>query len=147
MKRLRNLLALAAAALLAAGCAPQHMAKPSQDSERLAAILDLEDESQFVGTQRCLSTYAYDSVEILDDQHLLFQDQGKAWVNRLRTRCPQLRPHETLVFELNSSNLCELDKVATANRMFLWWTKGPSCPLGEFKEISQPQAQLLSEAF
>ncbi|MDX1571304.1 MAG: DUF6491 family protein [Xanthomonadales bacterium] len=151
MKRLLKgsecLLAAVAAALFAVGCSPAHMAKPSDNGDRLAALVDLEDETQYVATQKCLSRLAYQSVEVLNEQHLLFEDFDEVWVNRLRARCPQLNRHDTMIFEMHSSRLCELDTVSPADRMMFWWRKAPPCTLGDFKKLAPAAAQRVTEAY
>lgn len=137
--------ALALAALLAAGCA----GNPARNEQLDSVLAQFDTDTDYAATERCLPTFRYDTVEVLDEQHLLFKSrQGdKYWLNKLRQRCAGLRPNDTLYFELRDNRVCSLDMVSVVDRTFFFWQRtGPSCGLGEFHELTEPQAQLIREA-
>jgi len=130
--------------LVLVGCA----AGGGERQQRISDALDqLTTDTEYAATERCLSTFDYDQVEVLDDRHLLFRDRNRYWLNELRSRCPGLRRHDTLLFERRSPQLCALDTAAVVQRfLFFWQRTGPTCTLGDFHQLTEPQAALLREA-
>lgn len=145
MRSFSSSLAGALALALLAGCA----GNPARNEQLDSVLAQFDTDTEYAATERCLPTYRYDSVEVLDEQHLLFKSrQGDTyWLNRLRQRCPGMRPNDTLSFELRDNRVCSLDMVSVVDRtFFMWQTIGPTCGLGEFHELTEPQAQLIREA-
>jgi len=98
--------------------------------------------------ERCLSTHAYRSVDILDDQHMLFRGSGgKLWLNRLRHRCLGLRPNDILRFELRSNRVCELDTFQSYDSFGLASRFSGNCTLGAFQPVTPEQAEAIQIAF
>jgi hypothetical protein len=115
-------------------------------------------ESDYVDSDRCISSDAYRKVEVLDDRHLLFLGRrGVVWLNQLRYACVGLGGGGALVFQMRSRNLCDMDGFSsvpgsagdvtrgTINRA------GPAAPgircmLGHFEEITEAQAGVLRKA-
>ena len=116
-------------------------------AERLQAILtETLPESEYRELTRCLSTRVYRRVEILSDQYLIFKgSRNRVWVNRLRHRCPGLRRHHILKFDLFGQNICDMDRVSAIDRSF--GDISASCSLGPFEEIDEQRAAALKEAF
>lgn len=132
-------------AVLIAGCA----SNGSERQARVASALDeIEGANAYADTEQCLPTYRYDSVEILDDKHLLFEDRnGKdVWLNELRAACPGLRPRDTLAFQMRGSSLCKLDRAEVIERILFWQRTGASCSLGEFHELTEAQTSTVKQA-
>ena len=125
------------------GCA----SAPERDEQVANALQQLEG-AEYAATERCLSTFQYDQVEVLDQQHLLFQSNTgqEVWLNTLRTRCPGLRDDDVLAFEMTGNRLCSLDTATVMERFLFWQRTGPTCSLGEFQELTEAQAELLREA-
>lgn len=127
---------LAASAILLAGllsaCASTP-AEPDAEAARLHALMSVGAENGM----RCLSVSQYDSVQILNEQMLLFKGTGnRVWANELRNRCPGMRKDDVLIFELRGSQVCSLDSVTPTRPGFLGWPHaGPKCSLGEFIEF------------
>ena len=131
MKRLAMLLAIAG--LLPAGVAG-------------AEITDIEvlPESEYVESQRCLRVHAYQSVEVLDEQRLIFKGRaGKVWLNQLKARCQGLRRRMTLEFTRRGSRLCELDDVRGVDQDYR--PMSARCALGAFEPITEQQLDLLED--
>ncbi|MGA0838864.1 MAG: DUF6491 family protein [Pseudomonadales bacterium] len=140
---------------LLAGCASSDaveerkaQAAATQESvdQILAAPLGAE---AYAKTERCLSTAQYDSVEILDDRHVLFKGIGKrVWLNELRSRCIGLDPRSTPVIRLRDSQLCDMDTFqGVDSTMGIWTRSSATCSLGKFTAITPEQAEALRAAF
>jgi hypothetical protein len=140
----RNLAGCVPLLLLAlAGCA----AGGGERQQRISDALEqLTTDTEYADTKRCLSSLAYDQIEVLDDRHLLFRDRNEYWLNELRSRCPGLTRNDTLLFERRSSQLCALDSAEVVERFLFWRRTGPVCTLGEFHELTEAQAELLRRA-
>lgn len=142
---------IACMTLLVAGCA----GAPTQEEaeEHRQAVEDILSgpmaSEEYGEAQRCLPTYSYRSVEILDDRHVLFEGSGdKAWLNTLRNRCVGLRPNATLEFELRNNRVCELDTFQAVDNFFMFWQQSSgTCVLGDFQPVSQEQVEALEAAF
>lgn len=134
---------VAAGALLLGGCA----SAPERDQQVASALQQLEG-ADYAATKRCLSTFEYDRVEVLDQQHLLFESNTgrQVWLNTLRTKCPGLREDDVLAFEMRGNRLCSLDTATVMERFLFWQRTGPTCSLGEFQQLTEGQAALLREA-
>lgn len=118
--------------------------QPLTVEEILASAPKPEDYSDPV---TCLNRYAYDDVEVINRDLLLFHGRrGKVWLNRLRNACIGLRRDDTLAFDMRDSRLCDLDTFASVDTF-----GGPlertsaRCSLGKFEPVSPEQAQLLKE--
>ena len=107
---MKNLCALMV--VLLGGCAgdatkPDYEAQEESIDQILTQPLA---ENEYAEQVRCLATYTYNSVEILDSRHVVFKGPGgRYWLNRLRNRCLGLRRNDTLKFELRTSQICDLD--------------------------------------
>lgn len=130
--------------LLAAGCA----GGPAPDRQRMESALQQLDADSYAATENCLSSVEYDTVEVLDEQHMLFQGTGKddVWLNQLRQRCPGLREDDTLAFDMQGDRLCSLDTVTVVNHFMFWRRTGPTCALGKFNKLTDAQAGLVRQA-
>jgi hypothetical protein len=125
------------------GCA----SNDRERDQRLATVLnELDTDTEYTSTRRCLSNY--DSVEVLDDRHLLFKPAtgDDLWLNTLRSRCPGLRRNDTLLFRKTSNRLCNLDSAEVIDRFLFWRRTGPVCSLGEFHQLTENQAALIRQA-
>ena len=142
MTSLLRILVIAAAFLLA-GCAtrPEHTERITRN-DRITAVLN---KATYLESKRCLSTRDYDSVTVLDKDRLLFSDRNEAWVNVMRSSCPYLQNYDTVVLDLTTNRACSLDFVYGVDRFFMRWQRGPSCTLGEFHRISEPDLARLNE--
>ena len=131
-----------AVVFLLAGCASQDTKEPRERyTSELSKFLKTRDEGIYDRTERCLSLWRNYSVEVIDDEHLLFRRRNELWINKLRSRCPQLsgRSHEVLSFDVTSGNmLCNLDTVREIDRNIGGWSGGVACGLGEFHRVAEP---------
>jgi len=134
---------LTTGAVLLGGCA----SAPERDAQVANALQQLEG-ADYAATERCLSTFEYDQVEILDDQHLLFESNTgqEVWLNTLRNRCPGLRKDDVLAFDMNGNRLCSLDTATVMERFLFWQRTGPTCSLGEFQQLTEAQSSVVRDA-
>jgi len=148
----KKLLGIGAAVLAGlAGCAgsgptPEQEAAAAAAQETIEEILSTPlDSEEYVKTQRCLSTHSYNSVEILDDRHVLFKGIGdRYWINQLRQRCVGLRRNSTPVFRLRDSQICDMDTFQGVDNMFGMWSRSTAtCSLGSFTPITREQADTI----
>ena len=143
---IRSLIFCFAAVVLVAGCATNpEPPEPLSVDEILSTAAGLETYGE---PQNCLRLTDYRKVEILDRQNLLFWGSGKrVWLNRLRTPCIGLRPRATLLLELSTSQVCNLDSVTAVESSFRFWRRASAtCGLGQFEPISVEQAKALKAA-
>ena len=129
--------------LLLAACAtkPEHTERLTRN-DRVSAVLN---KATYLETKRCVSTRDYDSVTVLDKDRVLFSGRKEAWVNVLRSSCPYLQNYDTIVLDLTTNRVCNLDFVYGVDRFFFRWQRGPSCTLGDFHKISEPDLARLNE--
>lgn len=147
MKRSRFL--VAAVSIAAAGSITSCASEPSApDSNELPVLERLTTDTRYTPTQRCLSTFEYDSIEVLDDRHLLFSNAAgtKAWINMLRNRCAALGRNATLSFEMRGNRVCSLDTARVLARFVYGNQIGPTCSLGEFEEVTAAQVEVIRRA-
>jgi hypothetical protein len=127
----------------------QREAREAATQETIQDILTTPLESEdYVEAERCLSTYQYRSVEVLDDQNVLFKGPGdKAWLNQLRHRCIGLRRNDTLRFEMRDNRLCNLDTFEGVDSFFRLWNRtSATCSLGNFQPVTPEQVEAIRAA-
>lgn len=131
-------------ALFVCGCA----GAGAPDQAPVTAEQALTTTSNYGSTERCLSSFEFDAVQVLDDRHVLFLDGngGEVWLNTLRARCPGLSPRDTLAFRMMGSRLCSLDLAEVMGYGPVAQGMGPSCTLGEFQRLSPAQARMIHDA-
>lgn len=152
----RTLVSSVAVAVALSGCAAsgpaqqELEARAQKKQEALEDILNTPLTAEAYGGQgeRCLSTHAYRTVEVLDDQHVLFKGSGdKLWLNKLRSRCLGLRPNETLRFQLRNNRVCELDNFQSFDSFMHAAHFSGNCTLGEFQPVTPEQVEAIEVAF
>lgn len=140
---------------LLAGCAAS-APSPEQEAAEQAALETVEqilsaplDATEYAAEpERCISTYMYDSMEVLDDRHVLFKGRGgKLWLNQLRSRCVGLRQHSIPVIRLRDSQVCDMDTFQAMDSMLgVWQRTSAHCSLGTFTPITPEQADTVRAA-
>ncbi|MEQ8857211.1 MAG: DUF6491 family protein [Pseudomonadales bacterium] len=138
------------------GCAasgPAAEERQAQAQARQEALQDILSTplsaADYTGDQeRCLSSYAYRSVDVLDDQHVVFKGSGeRLWLNKLRTRCIGLRPDEILQFEMRNNRVCDLDNFQAMDSFMYTARTSGTCTLGKFMPVSPEQMEAIELAF
>ena len=131
------------------GCAsdPAETAEERQEvAEEIEAILTQPlGEDEYVQSERCISTYSYHSVDILDNKHVVFKGRGdNIWINTLRAPCLGLRRRDVLQFELRTSQLCNLDDFSSVNYGVSGGFKtSATCVLGDSAPVTAEQVDLI----
>jgi hypothetical protein len=142
-------------ALLLVGCVsdPAEVANAAEEQQQVAddieAILTQPlDKDEYAKGERCISTFQYHSVDVLDNEHVVFKGSGgKLWLNTLRTPCIGLRRRDVLRFELRGSQLCNLDDfVAIDPTRSIGARSSATCALGDFEPITKEQVTLIKAA-
>lgn len=133
-------------ALAAAGCAGKAEKKTPPPTVE-AVLANTLTESDYGKSERCLQTSDYQKIRVLDQQYILFEGRGdKVWLNKLRSKCPGLRPNTTLRLDLLSSRACNLDSVTAIEvRRFYVDKLSATCSLGPFMRIPREQADFLKK--
>jgi hypothetical protein len=140
--------------VLLAGCAsrPADEQEPSVAEATREAIQDILttplDADEYAETVRCLSTHAYRSVEVLDNQNVLFKGPGdRAWLNQLRHPCVGLRPRDTLQFRLRDNRVCDMDTFEAVDTFLRVWSRTSAmCSLGQFQPVTPEQVEAIRAA-
>lgn len=146
-----SLLALLTPALLAAGCAASEAEQQEQRAREAAKQESIQDilnqpltDEDYADEERCLSTYAYRSVEVLDDQHVLFKGSGgRLWLNVLRQRCVGLRADDALRFDLRDNRVCDMDTFQSVDFAGYGARTSAACTLGKFTAVTAEQVEAI----
>lgn len=137
----------------AAGCASSEpsadqQAREQQKQETIDKILSEPlAADEYAAEERCLSTYRYRNVEVIDDEHVLFRGSGdKMWLNKLRNRCLGLRRNDTLSFELRDNRVCDLDTFDAVDLTGFVSRASGTCTLGTFTVVTPEQVESIKAA-
>jgi hypothetical protein len=129
---------------------PAGPAAPAAASrESLEDILNTPlSAADYPSAERCLSSYDFRGVEVLDDRHVVFEGRGgRLWLNRLSSRCIGLRPGDTLRFTRHSGRLCTLDHFDAVDEFASRWSRtSGTCSLGAFHPVTREQVEALDAA-
>ena len=131
-----------AAGVQQAGAAEAAQEVPLDVETILANPLDAED---YRLGKRCIPSRGYRRIEVLDERNLLFVGRKRAWLNRLRGRCPGLREDMVIFMDVHGMRVCQLDDFR-ARRPGAFGAPTPICVLGEFEEIDEAQMQGLLDS-
>ncbi|MDZ7668794.1 MAG: DUF6491 family protein [Gammaproteobacteria bacterium] len=146
--------ALLLTAALAGGCASVEATQEERQAREAAKKESIQDilsqplaNEDYSEEERCLSTYSYRSVDVLDDQHVLFKGTGgRLWLNTLRQRCVGLRAQDTLSFELRDNRLCDMDRFESVDTFAYMTRTSATCTLGKFSPVTAEQVQAIEAA-
>ena len=127
-------------------------AEPAAEGAEQETVEDIEailtqplGQDEYVEAERCISRHQFHRVEIIDNEHVLFEGRrGKAWLNTLRRPCIGLRRHNIPQFEYRggSTQLCSLDDFVGIDRNLSGF-RSASCALGEFQPVTVEQVALI----
>lgn len=149
-----SLVALLAPAVLLAGCAASEAEQQEQRAREAAKQESIQDilnqplaDEDYSDEERCLSTHTYRSVEVLDDQHVLFKGSGgRVWLNTLRQRCVGLRSDDALRFDLRDNRVCDMDSFQSVDFAGFGTRTSASCTLGKFAAVTTEQVEAIKAA-
>ncbi len=121
-----------------AGCADREVKFTPAEMHLYGLLDDIRRGAEPEETKSCLSTRAYDVVEIVDDTRLVFlARKGRGWINELRAPCAGLRRDHALIFDLRSSSACQMDRVQGFRPGLPGANPAALCVLGKFTEIPE----------
>lgn len=152
MTRTLSIGVLAALVGILAGCAstgptPEEQAREAARKETIEDILSKPlAADEYAEEQRCLSSYAYRNVDVIDEEHVVFRGNGdKLWINKLRQRCIGLRDNDILSFEMRGPRVCDLDTFEAISPS-LYSIPGAKCSLGKFQPVTPEQVEAIELA-
>ena len=113
--------------LLLAGCA-----REAPESAGGESVLARELAGLSAGPPRtCVSASSATQNLVAIDENTIIQREGRTvWVNRLRARCPGLRPPVTVIVQTHGSQHCRGDHIRALE--FGGSIPGPTCFLGDW---------------
>ena len=89
-------------------------------------------------TRQCIPLIQIDRSDVVDDQNILFHMRGgKTYLNTLPYRCPRLGFEESFSYRTSLNQLCNVDIITVFDATGF---HGPSCGLGDFKEVVKKEA-------
>lgn len=89
-------------------------------------------------TEKCVSTTFIDRTEVLDDQNIVFEMRGdKVYLNRLRSRCPQLGFEGSFMYKISTPHLCRGDIIT----VLINGDQGASCSLGSYELLEEVEEE------
>ncbi len=144
-----SLAVLAVGGCTGAGPTPEQEVAQETAQETIDQILAAPLASeQYAKPERCISTMQYDSMEVLDQRHVLFKGSGdRFWLNELRMPCIGLRRDSTPVIRLRDTQLCDMDTFQAVDDMLGVWNRtSATCSLGQFTPITREQADGIRQA-
>jgi hypothetical protein len=75
---------------------------------------------------------------------VFYTNGGHYYRNRLPHTCSGLKVADSFAYRTSQTQLCSVDIITVLNRMGSDFSRGPSCGLGEFEEISKKQLDELT---
>lgn len=95
-------------------------------------------------TVHCLPLNQIRQMTIVDDKNLVFEmPNHKYYQNTLRHTCGGLARNGTIMYSVTQNQLCDLDIITVLDPIGNGFIAGPSCGLGQFKQIPEAQAKAL----
>ena len=96
------------------------------------------------GVENCLRLNSVDSIEILDEQHVLFYMRGgQIYNNHLARTCPGLRRNDTIMYRTTLNQLCSIDTFTVLERLGGGFMPGATCSLGKFYPTTRDEVDAL----
>jgi hypothetical protein len=128
----RHLPALSVISCLALGCSPTAL---GDDEETV------EDDSQ-----RCLNARSIRGADVIDDNHLIFEIQGRRlYLNVLPKSCVGLSRDRRFSYDIYTRSLCARDKIRILKEAGDGFYEGKSCSLGRFQPITYEELEIFLE--
>lgn len=96
-----------------------------------------EDEGVDDGSQRCLNARSIRRTEVVDDNNVVFEIQGRRlFLNQLPKSCTGLSENGRFSFEISTRSLCAGDKIRILREAGSTFYEGKSCSLGRFRPVT-----------
>jgi len=110
-------------------------------------ILTTPSETEYTESERCLSTSRIRRTEVLDDRHIVFHmSRDRYYLVQFPHRCPTLDKNSALMYDVQGSRLCQLNRIRAVNGSGMSRSIGPVCMLPAFEEVSIEQVALIRES-
>ena len=113
----------------------------------LASSLSLQAQqsSEHVDSIPCLSLSRIMTVDIIDNEHLVFQTGiNDYYLNTLPYACNGLRLNDSFIYETSINQICDYDVISIMHNAGVG-DKGPSCGLGQFVAINKEEIKALRQ--
>lgn len=134
---------------LAAGSQePGEVAEQAADTALdVETILTTPSETEYTESVRCLSTNRIRRTEVLDDRHIVFHmSRDRYYLVQFPHRCPTLDKNSGLMYDVQGSRLCQLNRIRAVNGSGMSRSIGPVCMVPGFEEVSIEQVALIRES-
>lgn len=116
--------------LLGAGLAVLIVAAP-------IATLQADEEDAEDDSKRCLNARSIRRTEVIDDNHIVFEIQGRRlFLNVLPRSCKGLSQDRRFSYEISTRSLCARDKIRVLREAGNTVYEGKSCSLGRFEPVT-----------
>jgi hypothetical protein len=107
--------------------------------------LQAQQSNDQVDSIPCLSLSRILSVDIIDNEHLVFQTGiNDYYLNTLPYACNGLRLNDSFIYETSINQICDYDVITVMHNSGLG-DKGPSCGLGQFVAINKQEMKALRQ--
>ena len=112
-------------------------------SVTLASTAAAQDDIDREG-ERCISVTRLRSTHVVDDRTVLFYMRGgDIYRNVLRHDCPGLKRENRFSYKVSVSRLCSVQTITVLEDFGGSLSRGISCGLGKFYQISKDEADFL----
>lgn len=123
----------------------------AEDADRapldVETILTTPSETEYAESPRCLSTSRIRRTEVLDDRHIVFHmSRDQYYLVQFPHRCPTLERNSGLMYDVEGSRLCQMNRIRAINGSGMSRSIGPVCMVPGFQEVSVEQVALLRES-
>lgn len=96
-----------------------------------------EDEGIEDGSKRCLNARSIRRTEVIDDNHVVFEIQGRRlYLNVLPKSCKGLSQDGRFSYEISTRSLCAHDKIRVLREAGNTFYEGKACSLGRFRPVT-----------
>jgi len=93
----------------------------------------------------CVSTNRIKRTKVIDDQTVLFEMNGDAYLsNILDRKCPGLGREKRFMHRTTTGRLCDIDTITVLEQWGSSLSSGFTCALGEFYPITEIEAHELA---
>lgn len=110
------------------------------------AATNAQDEGVDDGSKRCLNARSIRGTEVIDDNHVVFEIQGRRlFLNVLPKSCTGLSKDRRFSYEISTRSLCAHDKIRILREAGNTFYEGRSCSLGRFHPVTVEALEALEQ--
>lgn len=106
----------------------------------------LADDEEIAGddSKRCLNARSIRGVDVIDDNHVIFEIQGRRiYLNALPKSCVGLSRERRFSYETHTRSLCARDKIRVLKEAGDGIYLGKSCSLGRFQPVTSEELAIM----